>query len=257
VRLWMRRERFHVDDHELLVLGRGDPDLGRRRRMQPVRRSIVGWASRSRATTIAAAAVLLLGALVTKRAQACSVAGLTEHPIDPSSTDDVPPAAVEKVSIDIMRGHGPESSGCNGSHSETSCDDLGIVGLRVTPPEDDSTPGDQLGFVITLTAGKLPGDVVLPPNAVRGFQGSLPLVWIDGASDEQEPIDFTVTLSAVDEAGNVGPPSNPIRIQDPGSSEGCGTASSGLGSWWPGAIVMLLALHAVRRLSRRRARVAT
>lgn len=160
-------------------------------------------------------------------ADACSFAGPIEHEIDPAeaAVDDEPPAKIETVGVEIRRGKGPEG-GC--SQSSTSCDDIGLITLIPTPPSDNRTDADELGYRIRLVGGEVPSGLTIPTEAWRLQTSSPPaalsLHWIDGATDDQESIDFTVTLAAVDRAGNEGPESAPIRIHHAGSSSGCRVA---------------------------------
>ena len=66
---------------------------------------------------------------------------------------------------------------------------------------------------------------MLPSYVFRGFRVvedvsrevfRLKLAWVDRATD-QEAIDFTVTVTAVDLAGNESVPSLPIRVRHPGA----------------------------------------
>jgi hypothetical protein len=134
--------------------------------------------------------------------------------------------------------------GCG--ESATSCDDLGLVNIKLVPPEDDQSPSDNLGYMITLKEGSLPGGVELPSGPVLADANSvLYLAWVDGAQDKQEPIGFTLEIFAMDLAGNVGEPLE-VRVSDPGSSDGCSAAPGRVGSWLP-LVALLGALVALRR----------
>ncbi len=58
--------------------------------------------------------------------------------------------------------------------------------------------------------------VVFRKVPVPGKPLQFTLPWIDGATDNQEPIDFTLAVTAVDLAGNESVPSSPIRVSHPG-----------------------------------------
>lgn len=163
---------------------------------------------------------------VSRTANACSFPGPNEHAIDPAEAaiDDEPPAKIETVGIEIRRGNGPEG-GC--SQSSTSCDDIGSIAIVPTPPSDNRTASAELGYRIRLVGGGVPSGLTIPTEALRVQSSDFPglyLRWIDGATDDQESIDFTITLAAVDRAGNEGPESAPIRIHHAGSSSGCRVA---------------------------------
>jgi hypothetical protein len=142
----------------------------------------------------------------------CSIA-VEPHEIDPAerAVDVTPPAAPAGEVDRIVRGKGAVRAP-DGSIQGTSCDDIGMITFRiVTPAADDRTPPERLGYRITLAEGTLPEGLELPSTAFRQPM----LHWIDGATDDQEPIDFSVRIVAVDRAGNESAPSAPIRIRDP------------------------------------------
>lgn len=184
-------------------------------------------------------------------ASACEFAGPIEHVVDPAEADvdKEPPAKIETVGVEIRRGEGPEG-GC--SRTSTSCDDIGSITLVPTPPSDNRTAPNELGYRIRLVGGTLPEGLSLPSEAWRAEGSNFPalsLRWIDGSTDDQEAIDFTITLTAIDRAGNQGPESDPIRIHHTGSRLGCRVARGGDVSF----ALVLGAMLCLRRSMRRRA----
>ncbi len=197
----------------------------------------------------AVAACALVLAMAPRRADACSIAPPTKHEITTGSGDVTPPARVEGTTVSVTRGHG-RGGGC-GHSSGSSCDDIGSVGFYVTAPADDRSDADHMGYWIALVGGTLPAGVELPAYAVRPYSdGALAFAWEDGATNDQEAVDFTVTISAVDEAGNQGPASEPIHVTDAGGSSGC-SATAARASAWPGALLLALALGVLRRRQRK------
>ncbi len=201
---------------------------------------------------------LALGVLlVMNRADACSMASPEVHQIDPAeqAVDTTPPSALGETTASVRRGRGPETSGC--SETTTSCDDIGTVAIHLGAVSDDRTDEAEMGFRVELIDGALPSGLVLPSGDVRASpDGSLTLGWSDGASDDQEAFDFTLRVSAVDRAGNVGPGSD-VRVRHGGgSSDGCEIAAgSRVDLSW---VLLLLALGALWRglpHTARRARV--
>jgi hypothetical protein len=104
----------------------------------------------------------------------------------------------------------------------TSCDDIGTLQLSWTPGGDDRTLDDELGVILRVVEGEAPGgmwplDEVVVPRAA----GQATLVWVDGADDRQEALDFVLAISEVDRAGNESAPVE-LRIRHAGSGAGAG-----------------------------------
>lgn len=192
-----------------------------------------------------------LGSLLLARAAlACGLASPRPLVVDEGERgiDRSPPQKVASAGVAIVRGRGPRG-GC-GSQTSTSCDDLGTVTLHPTAPSDDRTAPGDLGYLVKLVGGHLPEGATLPSDAVLAdpSTGILVAGWTDGATDDQESIDFSVTLTAVDRGGNAGPESDPIRVQDSGRGSGCRTARGGDGS----SFAMVLGLLTAARVATRR-----
>ena len=105
-----------------------------------------------------------------------------------------------------------------------SCDDIGLVEVNIVRAGDNRTPMDRLGFRVTIVDGTIPWGFAgrhAARRVVPDREGRVrfPLTWVDGASDVQEPFDFTFVVTAVDLAGNESAQSTPIRAAHPGSSE--------------------------------------
>lgn len=186
-------------------------------------------------------------------AAACSIAAPSELVIDAAeqAVDHTAPGPPSAVTVSLQRGRAPQSSGC-GETMSTSCDDLGFVTFFPKPPADDRTASAELGYRVRLVGGSLPSEATLWPKAiVAGAGGGLTLTWIDGANDDQEPLDFTVTLAAVDRAGNEGPPSAPVHVVDAGTSGGCRTGRSGDAGSATVLLAVLLGVRVWRRRGRR------
>ena len=152
---------------------------------------------------------------------ACSLA-VTLHTLaeDEQRIDKKPPAAVEASVVSVKRGRGPVAAG-NGLMSASSCDDLGFITVRIDDlPGDDRTPDISLGYLVIPAGGTWPKTHSFPEKAVRGLEegSEISLAWIDGATDEQEAIEFAFSIVVVDLAGNQSEPSDPIWVRDAGSS---------------------------------------
>jgi uncharacterized protein (TIGR03382 family) len=180
---------------------------------------------------------------------ACSLLNPQPFEIDPAmqATDHQPPVLTGLAVTDIKRGRGPESTGCGSSGS--SCDDLGWIGINPAVT-DDHTPAEKLGFLVSVVGGKLPQGLDVPAEPLRlplpGQQ--IVLSWLDGASDDQEPFDFTLSVVALDLAGNESAPVE-VHVSNDGGG-GCNIA------WFrnPTAPALAFALLALAALTRRRSR---
>jgi MYXO-CTERM domain-containing protein len=182
-------------------------------------------------------------------ARACSIAVPPIHVLDPAmqATDQTPPTLPPTSVPAIARGYAP--SGCSGSAS--TCDDIGIVSLFPNAM-DDVTPPERIGFRITLAGGALPSGFTLPADAIEQDPGSaLRLTWVDGATDNQDAIDFTLSIIAIDLAGNESTPQT-VVVRDSGAPAGGGCRhSSGRA---PGPAEIFLGLLGLTLAGRRRRR---
>jgi hypothetical protein len=162
-------------------------------------------------------------------ADAC-FAGPEQHTLDPEEQelDSTPPGRAEVMLIDITRGRGPKFTGRGWSGS--SIDDIGILDFEFTPSSDDRTSPDMMGYRIEHIDGELP-EGLIPDYDVRARDGVLYLYWIDGNTDSQESLDFTLSFRAIDLGGNMGDPSEPVEIKHPGSQGGCATTGSRSGEF--------------------------
>jgi hypothetical protein len=154
-------------------------------------------------------ALLLFTAL---EARPCSIV-VEAHELDPAekTIDQAKPARPVVEVQGIQRGHAPRQRP-GGAVMATSCDDIGIVTLRLTGPAvDDRIPAAKMGYRFVLAEGELPAGMELPAEARR----TLILPWVDGATDDQEPLAFALRLIAVDLAGNESEPSELVWVRDP------------------------------------------
>src|SRR5688572_23423497 len=137
-------------------------------------------------------------------AEPCSV-GRLNHELDAAEQkiDRQPPVQVEARVVSVVRGT---------ARGGSTCDDLGFIVIELVRVDDDRTPREKLGYRITRIEGTLPESGMLPSFALRvipvpGKPLQFTLVWVDGATDNQESIDFTLAVTAVDMAGNESVPS--------------------------------------------------
>lgn len=156
-------------------------------------------------------------------ADACSFL-IRPHTVDEAEqkVDTRAPDPVVAEVDRIVRGRGPVRRPDGSVGPMSSCDDIGSIEVTLVHFLDDRTPGDELGYRVTLVDGTLPERFGLPegvflPRVEAERAPRFVLIWIDGARDDQEPFDFTFVVTAVDLAGNESPPSAPIRASHPGS----------------------------------------
>lgn len=163
---------------------------------------------------VAAAVVCLPGPSV---AEACGSV-YQRHELDAAEQriDRQPPAPAQGPVVRVLR---------RGMRSDSSCANVGLIQVAFTGAKDDRTPRERIGYLITHVAGTLPYGLFLPSDAVlatpvagdvSGEVFLLALAWADPATGDQEAIDFTLALTAVDLAGNESALSAPIRIRHPG-----------------------------------------
>ncbi len=207
---------------------------------------------------VASLAIGLLGYSPTS--EACSLAGDPEHELDPLSTDTNPPS-LTIGGLDVKRGSG------NCGQPTDSCADLGTLALEVSTT-DNETATPEMGYELEVYSGTAPIGLSLSEKTVRYPDGVIRLHWIDGADDEQEPIDFILKITLVDLAGNNSEPLQVIIDQpgiedtcdqentpdDPGNDSG-GCTATGSGSGAPTGVLVLLALGLFARRRRSRQRV--
>ena len=151
-------------------------------------------------------------------ARACSFAGPTPYVVDPSmqATDQVAPTLPPLSVGRLQRGKAMEA--CSGN----SCEGMGALAIAGVAT-DDVTPETGIGYRFSVVAGALPPGFRLPegPTQITISDRQIWLNWDDGATDDQESIDFTLQLVAIDRAGNESAPQT-LRVTD--DTGGCAVA---------------------------------
>ena len=160
-------------------------------------------------------------------ATACLIAMPPEHTTDPAlvGVDTAPPSMPTGLVVQsLSRGVGPV---CDGDAcATTSCDDLGVLVLGFSPALDDLSTTETIGYQVVHLSGALPDGMSLSDTAWRG-EDALTVIWSDGATDAQEPLDFSLGIVAIDEAGNASAPAE-VWVSDAGR-EGAPTGCSAVG----------------------------
>lgn len=76
-----------------------------------------------------------------------------------------------------------------------------------------------------MTRGAAPAGLVVPSEPVSmNSETAIMFAWVDGATDDQEAIDFTLELVPVDRGGNLGQAVFLTVKDEGGGSGGCGLA---------------------------------
>ncbi len=143
------------------------------------------------------------------------------HEIDPAlALEDTMAPSPPVVFVDrITRGRGPVLLS-DGNLRDSSTDVFGIVSVRVVRLMDDRTPMDQIGLrVVPCDSSAIirgAGYDFRPLRSPKTGTFSFPLVWIDGATEVQEPISEQLLVYAIDPAGNLSAEADTILVEDPG-----------------------------------------
>jgi hypothetical protein len=156
-------------------------------------------------------------------ARACSLLGPGPYVIDPSmqATDHVAPTLPPLSVARLQRGSASE--GC----SHNTCEGVGVLAIGGAAT-DDVTPAEGIGYRFSVVAGALPPSFLIlldQPSRATVSDGKIWLDWGDGATDDQEPIDFTLEVIAIDRAGNESAPQT-VRVADD-SGAACAIAGGG------------------------------
>jgi len=189
---------------------------------------------------------LAAAALYPAAARACSVRGPSPYMVDPSmqATDQVPPTLPPLSVASLQRGKAQE--GC----SSNSCEGVGTLAIAGAAT-DDITPDYGIGYRFSLVAGALPPyfSILLDqPSQATVSEGKLWLNWDDGATDDQETIDFTLRVIAIDKAGNESAPQTVRVTDDPGGACAIAPARApARGLAWVAVAVLCLASRWRRR----------
>jgi hypothetical protein len=165
-----------------------------------------------------------------------------------AASDTTPPLAPASIGVSIERGVGPRNAGgCNSMM--TSCDSTGSIHLYPEPPEGETR--EDTGYLIAVSNGRPPDGLTIPAEALIASESSgIWLYWEDGAHDDQEAIDFTLTVRAVDRAGNVSEEATRVRVRH-GGDAGCHAGRKARGAFSALILLALLGAALVRRRSAR------
>jgi MYXO-CTERM domain-containing protein len=164
-------------------------------------------------------------------AHACSFA-FTEHftSLDEVEVDRTPPDAPVPGEV-VFHRRQPGGNSCSGT---------GTIGIHIDRAADDRTAQADMGYLIEITRGEQPDDIILPEGPVRADEDGT--IWLPFADHDQE-IDVTFSVRARDLGGNLG---EPVEVQafddsqEPGAA-GC-SASGSTGSASLALVMLALAV---------------
>ena len=96
-----------------------------------------------------------------------------------------------------------------------SCEDAGILTIRITWPQNSIYGLDEVGFYFRADAQKLP-DLIFPlepivPIHFSDNEATFTFIWLDGHPSRQRPLDFELEVFAVNMGLQIGPPRT-IRV---------------------------------------------
>ena len=153
--------------------------------------------------------LIILMATLSVPALACSFAATTKA-FTPSpatfqsklNTRDrfalLPPPRVELLSI--KRGTAAPGS---------SCDDAGVITIKVSWPTTSIYPLKNIGFYFRVASGQAP-DYVFPLTPVTGTRikngaTEVSFIWLDGSPEQHKMINFVLEVFAVNRGLEIGP----------------------------------------------------
>lgn len=159
-------------------------------------------------------AALLCGALCAPDAMACSMkSGITEFKPQPMALDTTSEGlkAPELDLVSVTRGIGARHS---------SCDDTGLLTIRVQWPRGTDYKLRDIGFEFRVISGESKY-AIFPETAVAshvdGRVSEFVFMWRDGPPTQQQPIKMEVEVRAVTADNRRGPPARLALSSVPGS----------------------------------------
>ena len=175
-------------------------------------------------------------------ARACDPIGDVVHTVVPSmqATDQTPPTlpVIPAPTIHYADNSG-QGNGCGGA----KCEDVNSIGIPAVAT-DDMTPSEHIGYRLSLEAGRLPPNMVLPTDAIEPMGNFVRLYF----GTDAVSVDFTLQVVAIDLAGNESAPQS-VHVKDvaPSACSAGGRPVSGWGAVGLAGAALLLAARRRRR----------
>jgi hypothetical protein len=181
-------------------------------------------------------------------AQACSPLGYPAHTVAPAMQGiDTQAPTLAPIPEPTLTRRLTDDGGCGPA---SKCPDPGGYLMLSVHAADDMSEPAEIGYRLSITEGTPPAGFRLPvPNPIAVSQpNAIFLRWFEG--EELEAFDFTLSVVAVDRAGNESAPQT-VHIQDPGDAGGCRIGARRHANVGTGLIALLaLAFAAHRRRAR-------
>jgi len=158
------------------------------------------------------------------------------------NSDTVSPDKPVIGSVEVIRGE---------DVTGTLCVSVGMLGFKLIEARDNMTLQDSMGFYVELVSGDDPKRVSTynEEGPIMAEEGTL---WVNFGDDRTKPIDFTFRIASVDQAGNVGEWSSPIKVTHPGikankDGGGCSSVATSDRSIILLMLVLIVAIYWRRR----------
>ena len=197
-----------------------------------------------RSVLLGCAGAALVLSVAPETAAGCSIQPVQEFEMTYSATTSETPPAVRLMSYQLERG-------CGAGPGSGNCADVG--GLHIMLAPEDGADLDAYGALVRVQSGNAP--LPIDPDRPILIEGSgIRFAFHDGHG--QPPIDFTITVQAVDRSGTPGVESQPMRIAHEGGNAICCECVTPGGSRGGLASLMLGLLFPALLLFSRRMRVA-
>ncbi len=150
---------------------------------------------------------LLLAPSIPRPTGACEPADRNGgvHTLDPQHATDATPPAAPTARFDVYYYDEDDGPGCG-----TSCGGFGTHISLYVGALDDRTPGDQMGYQLTVVGGQPPIGIDLPTRPLKTFGGELSLYF----NGDDHSFTFDLEVRAIDLNGNIGP-ATVITITNP------------------------------------------
>jgi hypothetical protein len=135
--------------------------------------------------------------------------------------DQDPPGTPVIEVLEIVRGKGPVLKE-DGLYWTKSTDDIGSVKIRIVVAEKDVQSGEELGYRLLFIPDlpELSNDMATDYDVKLGKgkeSYTTTIHWLDGSTDDQEPLSGVIEVYLIDKAGNVSEKPGVAELFHPGS----------------------------------------